>query len=517
MDPLRPHAEGVAVVGDRIEAVGDAHEIRRWIGPRTLVVDLEGRAVSPGLVDGHCHLYGLGRALEELELRGIGTPEEIAAKVVEAAKSRGPGEWIRGRGWDQNRWSTQAFPTRALLDVVAQPVMLERVDGHAYWLNGAALKAAGITSATADPPGGKILRDAKGEPTGVVIDEATLIVDRAMPADPPEVRRRRILAAAAVALEAGITGVHEMGIDDGTASVYRALAAEGKLPLRVWALLQGAGHVDELPARKAERDEKGTAFFVLGGVKLFADGALGSRGALLLEPYSDDPGNRGLEITTREALEKGARNAKAGGWQLAVHAIGDRANRNVLEAFEAAGIGPADRFRIEHAQIVAPEDIGKFAKLGVIASMQPTHATSDMPWAEARVGTARLAGAYAWRSMLTAKVVVLGGSDFPVEEVPILNGIAAAVTRQDRAGKPEGGWLPAEKVTLEEALRMFTVAPAFASFQERNRGRIAPGFVADLTVFDRALYPEAAALYQTGVDLTIVGGRVAFDRRDQKR
>ena len=509
MDPLRPRADGVAVVGDKIEAVGDAAEIKAWIGPHTRVVDLAGRAVSPGLVDGHCHLYELGRFLDQIDLRGAATPEEVAARVKAAAKGRGAGEWIRGRGWDQNLWPTKTFPTRALLDDIPQPVALERIDGHAYWMNGAALRAMKL--GPTDPPFGKIVRDARGEPTGILVDLDPL-VEKAAPVDPPDVRRRQILHAAEVALAAGITGIHEMGIDDVTIGVYRQLAAEGKLPLRVWALLRATELIDELPRRRAERDPTGTAFFVLGGVKLFADGALGSRGALLLEPYADDPGNRGLEVTSREALERGARNAKAGGWQLAVHAIGDRANRNVLDAFEAAGVGPNDRFRVEHAQILSLADIPRFAKLGVIASMQPTHATSDMPWAEARVGRARLAGAYAWRSLLDAKAVVVGGSDFPVEEVPIRNGIAAAVSRQDRTGKPEGGWLPEQRVTLDEALRMFTVAPAFASFQEARRGRIVPGFVADLTVFDRALFPDAAALYATEVDLTIVGGRVAYER-----
>jgi predicted amidohydrolase YtcJ len=515
MDPLRPKADALAVVGDKIEVVGTAAEVKAWIGEHTRVVDLGGRAVTPGLVDGHCHLYGLGQSLEQIDLRGLASPEATAAKIAEAAKTRPKGEWIRGYGWDQNRWPGQAFPSRALLDAAApdHPVLLERIDGHASWVNGRALDAARIDEKTADPTGGKIVRDPNGAATGIFIDTAMMLVEKATPADSPAVRRRKILAAIAVALRHGITGVHEMGIDDTTVAVYRELAAENALPIRVWALLQGADHIDQLASRKAER---GSGRFVLGGVKLYADGALGSRGALLLEPYSDDPKNTGLVIQDRATLERAAKLARQGGWQMAVHAIGDRGNRNVLDAFEAAGVTPGDRFRVEHAQILAPEDIPRFAKLGIIASMQPTHATSDMPWAGARVGATRIQGAYAWRSLLDQKAVILGGSDFPVEEVPILYGIGAAVSRQDRSGKPEGGWHPEQRVSLEEALRMFTVAPAFASFQEHQRGRIVPGFAADLTVFDRALYEEGAALYQTRVDMTIVEGKIAFEREPGK-
>lgn len=510
MDPLRPRAEALAVQGGRILVVGAAADVRRYVGAGTRVVDLRGGTVTPGLVDGHAHLWGLGKALETLSLRGLASPEEAARLVGEAARARSPGEWIEGRGWDQNLWASRAFPTRDLLDAVAprNPVALRRVDGHALWVNGAALAAAGIDERTPDPTGGRIVRDPQGRPTGVLIDRAIDLVERRIPPDSPEVRRRRILAGAHRALDVGLTGVHEMGIDDATLAVYRDLAARGELPIRVYAFLEGEGQVDSLATRRPDLDPDGTAIFVLRGVKLYADGALGSRGAALLAPYADDPSNRGLVLLDEAALAHAARMAVAHGWQLAIHAIGDRANRMVLDAYEAAGVAGRDlRFRIEHAQVVAPEDVPRFGRLGVAAAMQPIHATSDMPWAEARLGPERVAWAYAWRTLLDAGARLIGGSDFPVEEASPLLGLYAAVTRQDAQGRPEGGWRPEQRLTLDEAIRMFTVEPAWASFQERNRGRIAPGFIADLTVFDRELSADRGLL-EARVKMVVIGGRV---------
>jgi predicted amidohydrolase YtcJ len=516
MQPEAPRAEALAIRGARIAAVGSDAEVRRWVGPATRVIDLHGRTVTPGLVDAHCHLYGLGEALEALPLRGMDRVEAVAQAVAEAARALPKGEWIMGHGWDQNRWTPATFPDHAALDAVAagHPVALERIDGHALWLDAAALAAAGIRKDTPDPPGGKILRDAAGEPTGVLIDRAMELVGRAMPGAPAAVRARRIQRAAAIAVSLGLTGVHEMGIDDETVGVYRALAAEGKLPLRVYAYLAGAGRVDSLRGRRPDVDPDGTAMFVLRGVKLFADGALGSRGAALLAPYDDDPENRGLVITPPEELARAAKIAAESGFQVAVHAIGDRANRQVLDAFAAAGAGPGRdlRFRVEHAQVLTPEDIPRFAALGVVASMQPTHATSDMPWAEARLGPQRIRGAYAWRSVLRTGAHLAFGSDFPVEEASPFLGLYAAVTRQDAEGRPPGGFLPDERLTLDEALHAFTVEPAWASFSERQRGVAATGFVADLTVFDRALAPDRSLL-ATRASVVIVGGRIVHELR----
>ncbi len=515
MDPAHPHASALAIRGERIAAVGGDDELRAMIGPHTRVIELHGRSVTPGLVDAHAHLYELGQALDEVDVRGLASAADVAARVGAAAGSRAAGEWLLGRGWDQNLWTPKEFPTRAVLDAAVgdRPVVIERVDGHAMWLSSAALRAARIDRTTADPPGGKIVRDAAGDPTGVLVDNAGLLITAAMPVDPADVIERRIRAASAVVIADGLTSVHEMGIEDGVAAVYRTLAASGALPLRVYAYKLG------VPAKSAAlRDEHpeiapADARFAMRGVKFYVDGALGSRGARLAADYSDDPGNRGLWVTPPDVLTRAIDDAVAGGWQVAVHAIGDAGNHAVLDAAEAAlAAHPGDRrLRVEHCQVLLPDDVPRFAALHVIASMQPTHATSDMPWAEARVGAARIQGAYAWRSILASGATLVAGSDFPVEEPSPLLGLYAAVTRQDRSGNPAGGWYPAQRMTLDEALRAFTAAPAYAAFAERDRGRLAAGMLADVTVFDRAL-EASAALLDTHADLTIVGGEIVFER-----
>ncbi|WP_272423377.1 amidohydrolase [Polyangium jinanense] len=513
LDPARPQATAIAVRGDRIVAVGTDAEVGAFVGPETRVERLSGRAVIPGLVDGHCHLHGLGVALESLDVRGKKSPEDVAQLVAAEAKGRAPGEWITGRGWDQNLFTPATFPTHAPLDVAApdHPVALERIDGHALWANAAALRLAGVDAKTADPAGGRILRDATGAPTGVFIDNAMDLVTAKIPGEPPEVIERRILRASERALSLGLTGVHEMGINDATVAVYRKLAAEGRLPIRVYAYLAGGSNLPALSQRKPDVDPQGTAMFVLRGVKLFADGALGSRGAALLAPYADEPKSTGLSIADRKKLTDAARLIADAGFQLAVHAIGDRANRDVLDAFAALGEGRARalRFRVEHAQVLAPEDIPRFAALGVLASMQPTHATSDMPWAPARLGPERLRGAYAWRSLLDAGARLVFGSDFPVEEPSPLLGLWAAVSRQDPSGAPPGGFMPEQRITLDEALAAFTTGPAYASFTEASHGRIAPGYIADLTLFSGALAADRSLL-AAKIDRVIVGGKVAF-------
>jgi predicted amidohydrolase YtcJ len=511
MQPALPRAQAVAIRDGRVAAVGSDADVKSFVGPRTRVVNLQGKTVTPGLVDGHCHLYGLGASLESLSLRGVDSPEAAGRLVAAVTAQRAAGEWILGRGWDQNRWIPADFPKHTALTEAApnHPVALSRIDGHALWVNAAAMKAAGITRDTPDPAGGKIYRDAQGEPTGVFVDNAMGLVESKIPPDPAAIRERRILRAAQLAVTLGLTGVHEMGIDDATVAVYRALAKENRLPLRVYAYLSGEGQIDSLPSRRPDIDSDGTAMFALRGVKLFADGALGSRGASLLAPYDDDPTNSGLSLMPAAELRRAAQVTASSGFQLAVHAIGDRANREVLDAFEAAAPDKKGnlRFRVEHAQVIAPEDIPRFARLGVIASMQPTHATSDMPWAEARVGAARIKGAYAWRAILASGARITFGSDFPVEETSPLLGLYAAVTRQDPKGNPPGGWLPDQRLTLDEALAAFTVEPAYASFVDAHRGRIAPGFVADLTVFGRALTPDRGLL-EANVAMVIIGGKV---------
>ncbi len=513
-DPARPRVQALAVRGNRVLATGDDAEIRALAGEDTRVVDLGGRTVTPGLVDGHCHLYGLGAARESVNLKGQASEAAAAAVVVAAAKALPPGEWVTGRGWDQNPWGG-SWPTRASLDAGLgdRPAYLRRVDGHAAWVNSAALQRAGITRATPDPAGGKIIRDARGEPTGVLVDLAMELVEKQVPVASREARERRIRASAAEAISLGLTGVHEMGIDDETAAVYRALAASGELPLRVNAYLEGSPAMAAgLGDRELEPDD-GDAYFSMVGMKLFADGALGSRGAALAAEYSDDPGNRGLWVTEPPALRDAVAAATASGWQIATHAIGDAAVTATLDAYEAAAArqpGVDLRLRVEHAQIMTPADIERLARLGVIASMQPTHATSDMPWAEARIGPERIQGAYAWRKVLEAGGLIVAGSDFPVEETSPLFGLYAAVTRQDPAGSPAGGWYPAQRMTLDEAIFAFTAAPAVAGFVEEHRGRLVPGFIADVTVFDRPLTADRGLL-DTRVSMTVVGGEVVFE------
>jgi predicted amidohydrolase YtcJ len=527
LDPAMPIASAVAIRDGRIAAVGDAASVASWIGAGTRVVQLGGRGVSPGLVDAHCHLYGLGRSLEEISLRGVTSEAAAVERVAAAASAMAAGEWALGRGWDQNLWKGQAFPSAASLDRALgdRPVALRRIDGHALWASSSALAAAGIDGKTPDPAGGRILRDGNGHPTGVLIDNAMDLVLAEVPKPAPDVITRRIQLAARTAIAAGLTAVHEMGIDDATIAAYRALADQGRLPIRVRAYLEGSPALAEtLSGRLVDVDRHGDAMFVLGGVKFFVDGALGSRGARLLAPYADEPGSRGLWVTEPPVLARAVEAAASAGWQIAIHAIGDAGVRATSDAGEAArdDVPPArpgrrrvPSFRIEHVQIIAPEDVARMKAVGAVASMQPTHATSDMPWAEARVGSERIKGAYAWRTMLDAGIPLALGSDFPVEEVSPLRGLHAAITRQDEHGAPAGGWYPAQRLTFDEALAGYTVGAAAAVGADDQRGRIAVGMVADLTVYDRPLRPTS--LLETQVDLTVVDGRVVFERARSAR
>lgn len=516
MDPAYPRATSVAWRGDRILAVGDAMAVRPVTGPATRVIDLHGRSVTPGLIDAHCHLYGLGVDLEHVSVRELPSEAATVAAIAAAAKTRPAGQWLIGRGWDQNRWPGQQFPTKATLDaaVADRPVVLQRIDGHAIWVNSVALRVAGVTRATPDPAGGKIVRTAAGEPTGVLIDNAEDLVLAKEPKPSAEVRTRRLRAAAAVAIAAGITAVHDMGIEDETADAYRALAAAHQLPLRVHAFLTAPEHL----ARLATPPAPATGRFVMRGVKFYADGALGSRGARLYAGYSDDPKNLGLWRIEPAALTQAVDAAVAGGWQVAIHAIGDAGVGSVIDAYLAAEKAhPGDhRLRIEHTQVIAAKDVPRMVAAHAIASMQPTHATSDMPWAEARLGAQRIAGAYAWRTLLDQHIPVAGGSDFPVEQVSPILGIYAAVTRQDPKGMPAGGWYPAQRMTLLEALEAFTHGAAYAEAAEDVRGVLAVGRRADVTVYSGALAPDRRLL-DLHVDYTIVDGEIVYQREQASR
>jgi hypothetical protein len=512
-DPDHPTAEAIAIDGDTIVAVGTVEALKPMIGVGTKRIELGKLAISPGLVDAHGHLYGLGLALDGIDLKGA-TTEAAAVDAVNAGASRfGATEWITGRGWDQTRFPKAAWPSRSTLDAAfpGRAIYLRRVDGHAAWVSSTALAAAHITAATKDPAGGKIMRDAKGNPTGILVDNALDLIENVMPAPTPEIRERRIRAAAQIAIADGLTGVDEMGIEPETADVYAHLAASNQLPLHVYAFLDGTKPATI--ARIATPPGPPVGRFTLRGVKYFADGALGSRGARLYKPYADEPKSSGLWVTTPDQLAANTNLAVSQGWQVAVHAIGDAAVGAVLDGFLAAQTkaGRTDqRLRVEHAQIVRPDDFEKFIKSHAIASMQPTHATSDMRWAEQRIGGTRIRSAYAWRQVLKRDIPLAFGSDFPIEDVSPLLGIYAAVTRQDANGQPADGWYRDQSVTFPEALAAFTSGAAYAQFEDATRGRIAPGFKADLTVYAAPLAGDISLL-KNKVVATIVDGDVVYD------
>jgi predicted amidohydrolase YtcJ len=497
--------------GGVIREVGPADGLRRS-HPNARVVDASNATILPGLTDAHGHLYGLGVALSTVNLVDTTSYDEVIARVRERAARASAGEWVTGRGWDQNDWPVKEFPTVAALDAAVpdKPVWLRRIDGHAGLANTAAMRAAGVTAASQDPAGGKILRDANGNPTGVFIDEAMELIDRHVPAPTPQQRKASVLAAAQAIAATGLTEMHDAGIDPGTIVAVQELIDEKRFPIRVYGMLADNAQVlNTWFSDKPLIDYGGK--LTVRSVKLYADGALGSRGAALLEPYSDDPGNSGLMIATPQHIEDVARRAKAAGFQVNTHAIGDRGVRNVIDAYARAGVAANDRYRIEHLQVISPPDVPRLVQHGIIASMQPTHATSDMYWAEARLGPQRVKGAYAWRTVLNAGGRLALGSDFPVEEVNPFHGIYAAVTRQDQKAWPAGGWQPSERLSLAEAIRGFTLDAAHAAFEERTRGTIEVGKLADLTIVEGDfMNMPAGELYKAKVRYTVVGGEVVF-------
>ncbi len=517
----KPRRASLVVRGEQILFVGDPKRARQ-MAKGAPVIDLTGSFVFPGWSDAHGHLAGFGRALETTDLRGAADAAEAASRIAAVASSLPPRSWAEGRGWDQNRWPGKSFPDARDLDALLpdRPAVARRVDGHAAWVNSVALKAGGIDSTTRDPEGGRILRRSDGSPSGLLVDNAIRLVEKAMPAPSLDDFERRLLAAARACVKVGLTQVQDASrYGPQEIRVLEKLADRGVLPLRVYATVSPDPETLPGTLAKGPRIGRGRDFLTVRAIKALADGALGSRGAALLADYSDEGGNRGLIVTPPERLDELAEEARRKGWQLWIHAIGDRGNRVALEAFSRAATAVpkaspgGDRPRIEHAQVIALEDIPRFGREGVIASIQPTHATSDMPWAEERVGRHRIEGAYAWRRLKNAGAPLAGGSDFPVESENPLLGFYAAVTRQDLAGRPAGGWRPGEKLTRQEALALFTCDAAYAAFEEGRRGKIAPGFDADLTVFasDPMAVPgrEIASI---PVVLTLVGGKVAHGR-----
>ena len=507
LDARQPRAQALVVREGKLAFVGDERGALALAGPEAAVERWPGSTIVPGLVDAHAHLAALGRAMAIVGFDGLSSEAEAVARAQAAGPGARQGDWLLGRGWDQNHWPSAAFPTKASLDAAfpTTPVLFTRVDGHAAWVNSEALRRAGVSRATVDPPGGRLVRDAAGEPTGVLLDNAIDLVSAKVPPASREVQQKRLKAALEWCAALGLTGVHDAGMDLATFKLLQEWDAIDALPLRVYAMADGQGAEAEVflgmgrfKGRKLE----------LRAVKLLADGALGSRGAALLAPYSDEPGQAGLLLLTRAQLEEKAKAFADAGFQVAVHAIGDWANREVLDVLAALEKAhPGSRHRVEHAQVLSPEDLARFASAHVVASMQPTHATSDAPWAEARLGPQRVQFAYAWKSLLGAGVPLAFGSDFPVEHPDPLAGLFAARTRQSPAGQPPGGFLPAQRLTGLEALAAFTTGAAYAGFAEDVRGTLAVGQDADFVVLPvDPVDGEPRALLGAKVQVTMVGG-----------
>jgi len=498
----------------RIVAIGDEDLTEEY--PEADQIDGAGQFVLPGLHDAHGHVSSQGFLNVELNVTGLQSLDEAVAKIAAYDKAHPAQGWIKGRGWNQVLWPTNEFPTAADIDAVVadRPVWLRRIDGHAGWANSHALQIAGIDDDTADPAGGKIIRDDDGKATGTLVDAAMGLVDAHVPDLTREDYREAFLAAFRELTSLGLTSVHDAGIGITEAEVYMSMADNDEMPMRIYAMMWQAG---------ANLDAIGKPITSYGGrdrldiksVKLMSDGALGSRGAAMIDPFEDDSENRGLRMYTDAEVNAMVRKANGMGFQVGIHAIGDYGNRQALNAFDYAQGGAASplRNRVEHAQIIALDDIPRFAELGVIASMQATHATSDMNMAEDRIGSERIKGAYAWRKLLDSGAVIANGSDFPVELANPMHGLYASVSRQSRAGLPAGGWYGGEKLNREETLHSFTLAAAYAAHQEDRLGSLEPGKWADFIVVDRDFFeiPESE-IDDIQVRQTWVGGKMVYER-----
>ena len=518
-DPAHAEAQALAARGGRIVAVGTDSQIASWKGPKTIVLQAGGRRVVPGLIDSHTHMAMGGFNLLALDLRHTKDEAEFKRRLGEYAKTRPPGAWLTDGAWDHEQWIPPRLPTRALLDPATgdRPACLSRQDGHMMVCNSLALKLAGITRDTPDPPGGVIVRDASGEPTGVLKDAAKDAVWAVRPARTPAELAEALSAAMKEAARVGVTSVQDLPGEPGDLDAWERLREAGAMTVRVNyrpSLSQGAKARDRRDSRK--NDE----WLRVGGVKGFADGSLGSTTALFFEPYTDDPKTSGVyaaEAIPLSKMEERVAAADRAGLQVEIHAIGDRANAEILDLYERVekANGPKDRrFRIEHAQHLRAADIPRFAKLGVIASMQPYHAIDDGRWAQKRIGPLRCKGTYAFRSLLDAKARLAFGSDWDVAPLSPMAGVYAAVTRRTIDGKNPNGWYPEQKISVGEALRAYTSGAAYAAFEEREKGALEPGKLADFVVLSADPFEAAPEeIEKIGVEQTVVGGRTVFSRR----
>jgi len=514
------HFQALLVDQGKVVATGSHAELASRAGDAK-VIDGHGKTLLPGLIDAHGHVLELGYARNNVDLAGTKSLDEALAKVKAYAAAHPEAKWILGSGWNQEIWKLGRFPTAKELDtaVADRPVWLSRVDGHAGWANSAAIKLAGVDKASKDPNGGRIERDAGGNPTGVFVDGATALIDAKVPPPTPQQKAAALDTALAEMASVGLTGVGDAGIDLANYRLYRQYADQHKLTARIYAMIRGTGDDFDTISKDGPLIGYGNDFLTVRAVKLFADGALGSRGAAMLAPYSDDPHNRGLLFLKPAELTAEIGKALGKGYQVAVHAIGDHANREVLDSYAAAykthPDGIARRNRVEHAQIVSLKDIPRFVPLQLIASMQPTHATSDMNMAEDRIGHERIKGAYAWQRFLKQGTIVAGGSDFPVESPNPFYGLYSAITREDHAGQPPGGWYPDQDMTPAEALRAFTLDAAYAEHAEKTLGTLEPGKWADFILIDHDIFKDPASkIWNTKVLQTWVGGKQVYAAQD---
>jgi len=531
VDDKNPHAQAVAVVGDKIVFAGSDADVQRYVGPSTRVLDLKGATVVPGLTDAHYHFLGVGARELTFNLEGTQSLDELLARVKERVAAAKSGDWIIGRGWIETFWKPPVFPTRQDLDKVApnNPVVLGRADGHASVVNSAALKIAGIDRSTPNPFGGEISRDKDGEPNGMLLDHAQGLVRSQAPSDPAADAEKTALAADARSLMLGWCEVQDPGGSWDDVAVYRKLYGEGKLKVRMYKAVYGPGPQAERLLREGPQIAAFDHHLTVRTIKVVSDGALGSRGAALLEPYSDKPETSGFLTVEDDALRPMLIEALKRGIQVETHAIGDRANRFLLDEYERAFTAvpvaqrkiAEPRWRDEHTQIVNPADIQRFAKLGVIPSMQPSHAIGDLFFAPRRLGTERLKGAYAWQSLIKSGVVIPGGSDAPVERGEPMIEFYAAVARKplpsrmnELADPAPNVWHPEEAMTRQQALKSFTLWAAYAAFEEDTKGSITPGKLADFTVLsaDIMKIPEAEILNAKNL-MTIIGGQMVWQAK----
>ncbi|HAF14100.1 MAG TPA: amidohydrolase [Blastocatellia bacterium] len=525
VNEARPKAEAVAIKGDRIVFVGSNREAQTYVGRDTRVIDLNGKTMVPGMTDAHHHLSGVGFREMTLNLEGVNSLEDFLAKVKARVDMTGPGEWVSGRGWIETFWTPPVFPTRWNLDKVSpfNPVILTRADGHGAVVNSVALKIAGIDKHTPSPFGGEISKDKQsGEPNGMLLDAAQDLVRRYLPPTSAADAEQAIILGVKRDIELGWTQVQDPGGSYADVGLYSKLYSEGKIKLRIYKALSAPGkeaqrvfHDGPIIGAYANR-------FTVRTLKFYADGSLGSRSAALLQPYSDAPDTSGFLTIKEEELQPLLQEALRKGIQIQTHAIGDRGNRFILDQYEKAmnAVPKAQwkikepRWRVEHSQIVNPADIPRFAKLGVIPSMQPSHAIGDLHFAPSRLGIARLAGAYAWQSFIKSGSIVPGGSDAPVERGEPMIEFYAAVARKDMKGFSGEGWHPEEKVSREQALKMFTIWPAYAAFEEALRGSIEPGKLADLTILSADIMTvREMEILQTRCLMTVIGGEIVYEAK----